>query len=369
MVKAFFRKFFFLINILWGIYSLLVFQLSFSLNVKHWLAGFLMMTMPAVLLLNLGFMLAWIYLKSSRFLLSFGILVLGFPFIQRTFQVNIFFKNQEDIKESKSLSIMSYNMMWCDSYAYFHEQDTSNAINIIQSSVEIDADIKCVQELYNLNSNSQFKTLKKLRGKKGYYTYVYSSPGNENGQGEIGLAIFSKYPIIAKQEKHWAINHNGLLAADIVVEQADTIRVINIQLRSMGVRVQKVLDNKEDKEKVKKEAKTIFNQLKGGFEDRSLQVKELEKWIQESPYPVIVCGDFNELPYGFAYGKVRKYLNNAFEDAGSGFGFTYHKKPGFLRIDNQFYDAKRLEIAKFATYDKIPYSDHYPIKAVYLIKK
>jgi len=369
LVKAFVRKFFFLLNILLGIYSLLVFQLSFSLNVKHWLAGFLMMTMPVVLLLNVLFMSIWLYHKSSRFLLSSGILILGYPFIQRTYQINLFSTTQSTKTTQQKLSVMSYNMMWCDSYAYFHEQDTSNAINIIQSSIEIDADIKCVQELYNWNSNPQFRTLKKLRGKKGYYTYVYSSPGNENGQGEIGLAIFSKYPIISKQEKHWAINHNGLLAADIVINATDTVRIINIQLRSMGVRVQKVLDNKEDKEKVKKEAKNIFHQLKGGFEDRSLQVKELEKWIQESPYPVIVCGDFNELPYGFAYGKVRKYLNNAFEDAGSGFGFTYHKKPGFLRIDNQFYDSKWFKITQFLTYDKIPYSDHYPIKAEYILNK
>ena len=90
-----------------------------------------------------------------------------------------------------------------------------------------------------------------------------------------------------------------------------------------------------------KEAKTIYHQLKGGFEDRAIQVKELEKWIEESPYPVMVCGDLNELPYGFAYGKIRKYLRNSFEDAGRGFGFTYHRKPGFLRIDNQFYDEKK----------------------------
>ncbi len=363
LIREIIKRFLFFLNILLGLYTLLVYQLSYSVSVKHWLAGFFMLSMPFVLVANLIFVLIWALRKSYRSLLSLALLCIGFPFLMRTFS----WHNIDSNDTRKGFTVMSYNMMWCDAVKYVHEKDTTNAINLIKKAVDIDADIKCVQELYNRDDLPQFRTIKKFRGTHRYYTYVYSTPGNDRGQGEIGLAIFSKFPIIKKQEKHWSVNHNGLLSADIVIKK-DTIRVINVQLRSMGVRVQRVIEAKEDKEKAKQEAKTIYHQLRGGFEDRAIQVKELEKWIQESPYPVMVCGDFNELPYGFAYGKVRQYLENGFEKAGRGFGFTYHRKPGFLRIDNQFFDEKRFEIKRFKTFSETPYSDHFPIWGEYVLK-
>ena len=53
---------------------------------------------------------------------------------------------------------------------------------------------------------------------------------------------------------------------------------------------------------------------------------------------------------------------------GFGFGFTYHKILSFLRIDNQFFDEKRIKNIDFMTYENVPYSDHYPIKGWYLMK-
>ena len=364
LIREIIKRFLFFLNVLLGLYTLLVYQLSYSVSVKHWLAGFLMLSMPFVLVANVLFIVIWALRKSYRSLLSLALLCVGFPFLMRTFSWHNI--NENDTR--KGFTVMSYNMMWCDAVRYVHENDTTNAINLIKKAVDIDADIKCVQELYNWDGFPQFRTIKKFRGTHKYYTYVYSTPGNDRGQGEIGLAIFSKFPIIKKQEKHWSINHNGLLSADIVIKK-DTIRVINVQLRSMGVRVQRVIEAKEDKEKAKKEAKTIYHQLRGGFEDRAIQVKELEKWIQESPYSVMVCGDFNELPYGFAYGKVKQYLSNGFEEAGRGFGFTYHRKPGFLRIDNQFFDEKSFEIKRFKTFSETPYSDHFPIWGEYVLRK
>jgi len=363
LIKEIFKRFLLFLNILLAVYTLLVYQLSYSVSVKHWLAGFLMMSMPFVLVFNIIFVLIWAIRLSPRTFLSVFLLILGYPFILRTFT----WHNIDNRDAREGFSVMSYNMMWCDAITYVNEHDTTNAISLVKKAVDINADIKCLQELYNWDDFPQFKTIKKFRGTHKYYTYVHSTPGNDRGQGEIGLAIFSKFPIIKKKEKHWSINHNGLLSADIVIKK-DTIRVINVQLRSMGVRIQKVIEAKKDKELAKKEAKTIYHQLKGGFEDRAIQVKELEKWIEESPYSVMVCGDLNELPYGFAYGKIRHYLRNSFEDAGRGFGFTYHRKPGFLRIDNLFYDEKGLEVKRFKTFSETPYSDHFPIWGEYLMK-
>jgi endonuclease/exonuclease/phosphatase family metal-dependent hydrolase len=358
IIRQILQSFVFFLNFLLALYSLLVYQLSYSVTVKHWIGGFLMLSMPLVFAANVVFIIIYLFRKSYKGFLSLGILLVGTPFILRTF-------SWHNIDNSKTgFSVLSYNVMWCDASTYVHENDTTNAVGLVKKLVAIDADVKCIQELYNWDESQNFRTIKKIRQTHKYYTYMHSTPGNDKGQGHIGLAIFSKYPIIKKRELYWSPNHNGLLSVDIVVKN-DTFRVINVQLRSMGVRVNKVVEAKNDKEKAKAEAKTIYRQLKEGFEDRSIQVKELERWIQESPHPVIVAGDFNELPYGYAYGRVRKLLANAFENGGRGFGFSYHKSPGYLRIDNQFYDEKALKIKRFKTFDETPNSDHYPIWGLY----
>jgi len=364
LIRRFLKRFLFLLNVLLALYTLLVYQLSYSVSVKHWLAGFMMLSLPLAFAGNIFFIFVWIFRKSPRVLLSVGILLVGYPLILRTITWHTIKK--EDTR--KGISILSYNLMWCDVDNYTSGKDSTNAINITKKVVSIEADIKCVQELFNADYLPQFNMIKKLRNTHRYYTYVHSTPGNDKGQGSIGLAIFSKYPIIKKKEKHWSINHNGLLSADIVINK-DTIRVINVQLRSMGVRVNRVFDAKDDNEKAKREAKTIYHQLKEGFQDRIIQMIELETWIKTSPYPLIVVGDFNEVPYGYTYGRTSKYLKNAFEEQGRGFGFSYHRAPGFLRIDNQFFNAKDFDIKRFKTFSEVPYSDHYPIWGEYIIKK
>lgn len=90
----------------------------------------------------------------------------------------------------------------------------------------------------------------------------------------------------------------------------------------------------------------------------------LKKHLLGSPYPVILAGDFNDLPYSYTYFSLRENLENAFESKGRGFGFTYNKVLFFLRIDNVFFD-KALEVLQFKTLREVDYSDHYPISAVF----
>lgn len=358
----FIKKFFFLINIIFSLYSLLVYQVVYSADIGHWFAGFLMLSFPLVLAGHIFFIISWIISKSSRFFLSFVLLIITFPILNRTFKVI-----PQDIQlwQPFSFSVISYNTMYSDYNNFIVNDIKINAEGIANTLDTLSADIKCFQELYNNDKYPQLSLLNMLSNKSEYYVYMHSQEGNSQGQGAIGLAIFSRFPIISKKEVYWPPNNNGILMADLAVEK-DTIRVINVQLRSMGIRIQKVLDDKNQLNR--KETKNVFSLLKDGFADRAIQVNQLEKWILESPYPIILAGDFNELPYGYSYGKVRNLLNNSFESTGFGFGFTYHKILNFLRIDNQFYDKTRIQNISFETYQNIPFSDHYPIKAWYLVK-
>jgi endonuclease/exonuclease/phosphatase family metal-dependent hydrolase len=317
-----------------------------------------MISFPLVLLGNFVFFVIWALGRSTKALLSLALLLMTYSITDRTFKFN--FREPSDAKAD--FSLLSYNIM----YANFNGNEATNGDKITKGIGETvvgqNADIKCFQEFYNDSKNFDYDLIRRTAEKNPYYVYMHSQQGNDKGQGTIGLATFSIYPIIRKEEMYWPTNNNGLLSTDIVVN-GDTIRVINFQLKSMGIRVNKVFDHGLNKV----ETKNILVQLKNGFSERGNEVNILESWINKSPYPVIIAGDLNELPYGYAYGKLRRLLLNAFEEEGRGFGFTYRKILRFLRIDNQFFEAEKFKIVRFKTLHEYKYSDHYPLLGEYLI--
>jgi endonuclease/exonuclease/phosphatase (EEP) superfamily protein YafD len=358
-VVDFIRKFFFLINILFALYSLLVYQLVFSANIQHWLGGFMMLSFPLVILGNFFFVFIWTLSRSSKALLSLVLILMTYGIRHRTIRLDF----REAAPEKSDFSLLSYNIMYANKYGTQGSNYNIIVKGISETVVGQVADIKCFQEFYNEDGTPEFDLIRRTAQKNPYYVYMHSEKGNDRGQGTIGLATFSKFPIIRKEEVYWQTNNNGLLATDIVVK-GDTIRVINFQLKSMGIRVNKVY---QEGTLNKQETRTVLSQLKNGFSDRGNEVAILESWINRSPYPVIIAGDLNELPYGYAYGKLRRLMLNAFEEKGAGFGFTYRKILRFLRIDNQFYEGDKFKLTRFKTLHEYKYSDHYPLYGEYVI--
>ena len=319
-----------------------------------------MLSFPLVLLGNIFFVVCWGLGRSFKALLSLSLLLMTWSVKERTFKWGL----AKDNGGKVDFSVLSYNIMYADYNNFKQEASDKNVRGIGETAVSVAADIKCFQEFYNDEKTYEFDLIRRTAKDNPYYVYMHSERGNDRGRGAIGLATFSRYPIVGKEEMYWPTNNNGLLATDIVVN-GDTLRVINFQLKSMGIRVNRMFD--DGRKLNRKETRNVLSQLKNGFSARGNEVGVLETWIQRSPYPVIIAGDLNELPYGYAYGKLRRLLHNGFEDAGRGFGFTYRKILSFLRIDNQFFDSNSFRIVKFKTLNHYKYSDHYPLYAEYEI--
>ena len=97
--------------------------------------------------------------------------------------------------------------------------------------------------------------------------------------------------------------------------------------------------------------------------------------IDASPYPVIVCGDFNDVPASYAYRRLSKGLQDAFLTTSFlRTGHTYVRSsalpwfhnatfgPG-IRIDYILTDPM-LRATDFRI-DRVAYSDHYPVMAAF----
>jgi endonuclease/exonuclease/phosphatase (EEP) superfamily protein YafD len=122
------------------------------------------------------------------------------------------------------------------------------------------------------------------------------------------------------------------------------------------------LSSSENKETMD-EMKSLSSSLKKGFVRRSKQAELVKSYIDKSPHPVIVTGDFNDTPVSYAYRKIRKGLNDSFVTSGYGAGFTYRGNYPPNRIDYILYDNNLIN--SFFERKKVRYSDHYPIVAYF----
>lgn len=353
-------------------YTLLVYALTYWTPSHHWLAGFVMMSLPVMLVLHLVFLVIWAVVSPKRLLTTLFVLALGYPFLARTLQFappSAQASLPPEREGSPSLTVLNYNVynFALNNYQFGQDKETSRQFGAWIDQQQ--ADVLCFQEYFSRPDMADFDFTSRLR-RQGYRYSAFLQESDHVPNTQNGVALFSKYPILAVCDTLFG-GSNGLVQADILW-QNDTIRIIDVHLYSMTLQlsgiVNKGIVNKEEYEKSKHEAKYALTQLRKGFEKRGEEVKLLESWVAGSPHPVIVCGDFNETPYSYVYGRLRKQLDNAFEQRGSGFGFTYNHAPYFIRIDHQFYDKSKLEIVSFETLNQIPYSDHYPLIGRYVFK-
>ena len=107
------------------------------------------------------------------------------------------------------------------------------------------------------------------------------------------------------------------------------------------------------------EVKEMGAKFRQAFVRRAGQVREIRQIIADSPYHVILCGDFNDTPASFTYKVLGFELNDAFVESGKGIGRTYIGKLPSFRIDYIFH-SEAFESYNFETID-FTYSDHLPI--------
>ena len=111
------------------------------------------------------------------------------------------------------------------------------------------------------------------------------------------------------------------------------------------------------------EIKDISHRLKYAFRKRAHQADVLSDHIHTSPYPVIVCGDFNDTPVSYTYHKIRGDLVDAFIESGRGIGNTYSGMFPSYRIDYILH-SRNLRSGGFETV-RVDYSDHFPVSCLF----
>ncbi|WP_460880002.1 endonuclease/exonuclease/phosphatase family protein [Pontibacter rugosus] len=334
---------------------------------KRVLAGFVAFSLPVPLVLNFLFLIYWALRRSWLLVLPFAGLILGWTYYARLFAINL---GQEIPKEAKTLQVLSFNTHIFN--AYDGKQRTASGVSeeMVDWIATHPADVFCLQEFYNNRNTGGYNTAKRIGVR--HNKEMYFSIGEFGRKyGDIGIAIFSKHPIIDKGAIHFTKKEsiNRGVWADIVLE-GDTIRIYAVHLQSMSIRAADIENTYSaigNEESFKKESRNLARRLKRGFIARAVQVEQLLEHVRKSPYPVIVCGDFNDIPFSYTYNQLAAELQNSFVQAGNGIGSTYNGILPFLRIDNQFH-SEGLKAYNYETHYEMGLSDHFPISATYVLE-
>ena len=350
-------KVFLAVNILFAA-SLLISYLAVHINPQKFaLPAFFGLAYPYLLLINIIIAITWaVKLKFEAFI-SVVVIAIGFTHLSNYIRLRKPGNNKEG-----TFKVMSYNIRL---FNYFETQNNTNTENKILAFVKLQhPDILCFQELF-INGNASLKDeeFKKLIGGRNYSHIKLIGTGKNK---YYGIATYSRFPIVNKGEINYPGSSSLSIYSDILI-QKDTFRIFNIHLQSFRLRsmersfVEEIIDP-EDKQTMD-EIKYYSVKLKNGFVLRALQSKVVKDYINRSPYPVIVVGDFNDTPVSYSYREIRKGLNDSFVKSGYGAGFTYRGNYPPNRIDYILYDNK-LVSTNFEI-KKVKYSDHYPIIACF----
>lgn len=367
-VIAFFSHSIFFINILCVVWLGLC-LLSSVVNpqhVKH--LQLFSLTTPFAIAVNIGFIIFWLFSsRRLRVVPSLLILAASYKVIPAVFGFNFLFENDWTIRE-RSFKLVSWNVHAMGIFNTPNEK--LHAEGIVDFLKGQDADIVVLPEFScaAVTHKSKYKDqiIKNGRYKSHYFT-------SDNGLGPdilIGTAIFSRYPIFNYQ----AVFLDSFIAisySDVALPTQDTTRIFAVHLHTFGLSdndksyIQDV-KNRDADGLVK--SRSFMWKFNNAYSMRAAEADKLAGFISESPYPVMVAGDFNDLPFSYSYTTIRGKLDDAFASKGKGFGRTYNQIIPTLRIDHVFYDPAQFVITAFQT-PYVPLSDHSPVITRFRIAK
>lgn len=321
---------------------------------SHYVFPVLSVLTPYLLIANFCCLLYWILFPDRWILLPILTLLLGFSTMKRHF--NYFHQKSNIESDQNTFTISSVNF---NSGQYLrkdrHTLDTDKFQSLLKwKNLQENTDIICAQEKRYFG---QVMLDSMLLGQ-------YTRHGNE----ETGTGIYSKHPIIDSGFIDIGGNPSTVTWADIKLPIDKTIRVYSLHCSSNMISTK----SKELIEESDLTKENLFDEVKGLFANyahysgqRNRQIDILEKHLEQSPYPVVIAGDMNDVPQSYLYQRLTKRYSDAFNAMGSGVGATYRALPG-LRIDYIFTDAGITPT--FFKVDDVDISDHYPIRAQFTME-
>lgn len=280
---------------------------------------------PFFLLLNILWMGFWTYRKSRVAYLSFFTVLIGLGFIPQV----VGFGGSSATE--KGFRLMSYNVR------YFNTSEYADAERQLEEQDKILSYIKSKRPTILFGQEFSGKGQASSKRADAFLRDSLGLKYQHRGGGS-SLAIMSKFPLENTGVIQFEGSFNGAIFADVLVD-GHKFRLYSVHLQStrLGKDAREVLKKENITSLNKKETQDkyyrISSKLTTAFELRAAQARIIAQHAKESPYPAIICGDFNDTPMSYAYRLLAKDRKDSFVEKGWGIGATYAGGLPALRID------------------------------------
>jgi endonuclease/exonuclease/phosphatase family metal-dependent hydrolase len=332
-----------------------------------WVISFLSLTLPYLLLVLLAFFVFWLFMKWRYIAISLVAMLIGFK------QIGVLFGTHREPfvvnhASPAQLRVLTWNVKgFLGIGRLTDEQRRQIANGILELLFTYRPDVICLQEFGQKDKpEPQDDIIQRLKD-AGYHYHVFSRDYSRARFGySSGIAIFSKFKMVAKKRIQFTSSPESLLYADVKFGN-DTLRVFTSHLQSFKL-IDRDFDRLEEATQTGDNlwwaSRNIFSKMKTAFRNRGAQADQIRPFLDDTRYPEIFCGDLNDVPGSYAYWQMRgTHRLDAHLEKGWGIGRTFTHLAPSLRIDHIFADpalkVMQYDIVQLGT----PLSDHLPIVA------
>ena len=356
------KRFFILLNLFTGVLFVLACCNAFLHPDKWWFISLLAFFFPLFLILLLLFLFFWLFACRRYTLVSVVCLVIGWKNIHAFFGFSVA-KHNFTYRLPNSIRFLTWNVRRWDEFSTKKIGTSGHRQLMLEMVGKQQADVLCLQEFYEPADSSK-SNIRYIRNQLGFPYYFFSRDyRNRATKYETGVIIFSKYPIVETLQQHFSDDPNvqteSLISADIIFKET-RIRIFTTHLQSVLFKSKdfknvEIIRNAEDS--ILPASRSLAKKLKYALGVRGYQADTVRQHLDESPYPLVICGDFNDVPNSYTYFHIRGNLQDAFISKSFGIGRSYINISPTLRIDYILASPafSILQSMRMVT----PFSDHY----------
>lgn len=308
---------------------------------------------PAIYLLTLCVVLYWI-IRWRWLWVVVPLLLL----LIATFRLDLFLqlpiRSDRGVppRERGSVKVISYNVR-----QFYGPDGETNRDSLLAWVGRETPDVVCFQEFTpntGQGSRALVDSLFEAAAGRSYFSTT--------GDTITSQAIYSRYRILRSGRTRRDMPALRSVWADLLIGE-DTVRVFNCHLNSTSITnedrefltADSFLQDTAREEKVR----SILVRYTDNSLLRASQADTIARVVGESPYRVVLCGDFNDTPVSYVYRRMRGNRQDAFSEAGRGFSYTFNGFRNVLRIDYVMLDPT-FEVVDYRT-PELDYSDHLPV--------
>ena len=306
-----------------------------------------------ILAFNVVVLVLLALVRSKKAFLSLVALLVSLPGFLKSYS---FGKTSEE----DGIKVMSYNV-----HIFQDISNKRNAELFVHDIVDMvrseSPDVLCLQEFSSyISQKSRVYCMKKFAAEVGF-EHIYYNEENDNLGRNV---IFSNYPLkpLSTSLSSRSNDVNGIMV-EVDAGEKGKFAIADVHLLSFKItdkELEELLADNSDSEVTKKRGMSLFNKMSYAFEHRAFDVNDMLAAMPKDDTPVIVCGDFNDMPVSYVCQKMTHAgFYDAFIKSGHGIGATHLGKLPWLRIDYLWIN----KYIKSLDYKKIDFkgSDHYPI--------